>query len=64
LERRDRVTNVVAATVGTLLTPDAIGAEVRQIEPPTERETGRTPAEAGELAAVMPAAHSFGRRGR
>jgi hypothetical protein len=55
---------VVAATVGTLLTPDAIGAEVRQIEPPTERETGRTPAEAGELAAVMPAAHSFGRRGR
>jgi len=41
------------------------------IEPPVERETGRTadadpPSKqlAAELAAVAPAAHSFGRRGR
>jgi error-prone DNA polymerase len=67
LERREGVMNVVASTVRTLLTPDAIRAEVRQIEPPVDRETGRTPAapaDAAELAAVMPAAHSFGRRGR
>jgi error-prone DNA polymerase len=67
LERRERVTNVVASTVRALLTPDELQAEVRQIEPLAKRETGRTGAtsvEAGELAAVMPAAHSFGRRGR
>jgi error-prone DNA polymerase len=66
LERRQSVTNVVASTIRPLLTPDQPQAEIRHIEPSAERETGRPPsvAEAGELAAVAPAAHSFGRRGR
>jgi error-prone DNA polymerase len=71
LERRERVMNVVASAVRPLLVPDAVRADVRHIEPPTERETGRrargTPdagQDAADLAAVMPAAHSFGRRGR
>ena len=70
LERREGVTNVVASAVRALLTPDELRAEVRHIEPPAERETGRrsgsgaTALDAGELAAVMPPAHSFGRRGR
>lgn len=54
--------NVLADSVERLSVP-APGpvAEVRQIEPPAERETGR---EAGrEIAAVAPRAHSFGRRG-
>jgi error-prone DNA polymerase len=68
LERRERVMNVVASSVQPLLTPDEVQAEVRHIEPSAERETGRAGndarAPAGDLAAVMPAAHSFGRRGR
>jgi error-prone DNA polymerase len=74
LERRAGVVNVVASAVRPLATPDQPRATVRQIEPPTERETGRradgqrSTAAAGtraaELAAVAPAAHSFGRRGR
>ncbi|HEY7150261.1 MAG TPA: error-prone DNA polymerase [Solirubrobacterales bacterium] len=71
LERRDRVMNVVASSIRPLLVPDGVAADVRHIEPPVERETGRRvdgardPAqEAADLAAVMPAAHSFGRRGR
>jgi error-prone DNA polymerase len=74
LERRAGVVNVVASAVCPLATPDQPRADVRQIEPPTERETGRRAggersaaaagARAAELAAVAPAAHSFGRRGR
>jgi error-prone DNA polymerase len=72
LERRAGVVNVVASAVRPLATPDQPDAEVRQIEPPVERETGRrvagerssAEARAAELAAVAPAAHSFGRRGR
>ncbi|MGH2965815.1 MAG: DNA polymerase III subunit alpha [Solirubrobacterales bacterium] len=71
LERRERVMNVVASAVRPLLVPDGLGAEVRHIEPPAERETGRRAdgardpgQDAADLAAVMPAAHSFGRRGR
>ena len=72
LERRAGVVNVVASTVRPLATPDQPRAEVRQIEPSAERETGRpaggeqsaADARAAELAAVAPAAHSFGRRGR
>ena len=71
LERREGVTNVVASAVRALLTPDELHAEVKHIEPAAERETGRASGsaavsalDAGELAAVMPAAHSFGRRGR
>jgi hypothetical protein len=42
---------------------------VKTIEPPIGRETGRDPAWsrqaiAADLGAVLPAAHSFGRRGR
>ena len=71
LERRERVMNVVASAVRPLLAPDGLRAEVRHIEPPAERETGRRAdgardpgQDAADLAAVMPAAHSFGRRGR
>jgi error-prone DNA polymerase len=72
LERRERVINVVARAVHPLATPDQLASKVRQIEPPVERETrrrGRDRAvgadpQTAELAAVAPAAHSFGRRGR
>ena len=61
LERREGVINVVATAVERLERPDAPVAEVRSIEPPADRETGRT---LSDLDAVLPAAHSFGRRGR
>jgi error-prone DNA polymerase len=72
LERREGVMNVVARAIHPLATPDQPASKVRQIEPPVERETGRhgRDTEVGadprtaELAAVAPAAHSFGRRGR
>jgi error-prone DNA polymerase len=72
LERRDDVMNVVARAVHPLSTPDQPASKVRQIEPPVERETGRHGRDSvvvadprtAELAAVAPAAHSFGRRGR
>jgi error-prone DNA polymerase len=68
LERRDGTTNVVAGSLAPVSRPDLPVADVRHIEQPVERETGR---DAGvehdaisDLAAAMPAAHSFGRRGR
>jgi error-prone DNA polymerase len=79
LERhRTGVLNVVASVVRPLATPDQPRAEVRHIEPPAERETGKvadgaaaegragglTAEQATELATVAPAAHSFGRRAR
>ncbi len=77
LERRDGVINVVAERLHELQRPDLPLAEVRAIEPPVERETGRGPghhaephrlaageAEVADLSAVLPAAHNFGRRGR
>ncbi len=72
LERRAGVVNVVASAVRPLATPDQPPADVREIEPPAEREAGRqatgersaADARAADLAAVAPAAHSFGRRGR
>ncbi len=76
LERREGVTNVVVSRLEALATPDMPAAPVRHIEPPAERETGRSPdhedaaprrvAAAGgavELEAVAPKPHSFGRRG-
>ena len=63
LERRQGATNVVVARMAVLERPDLPQAEVRTIEPPPERETGRE-AVVAELRAVAPAAHSFGRRGR
>jgi error-prone DNA polymerase len=75
LERREGVINVVAESVEALATPDLKAAEVRPIEPAVARETGRprsapeeegaaaAGARAGQIAAVAPRAHSFGRRG-
>jgi error-prone DNA polymerase len=64
LERHQDVINVVADSVERLAVPDHTAAVIRHIEPHAERETGRDGAVAErELAAVAPAAHSFGRRG-
>jgi error-prone DNA polymerase len=63
LERRDGVINVVAERLSELQRPDLPLADVRPIEPPVERETGKS-ADVAELGSVLPAAHSFGRRGR
>ncbi len=66
LERRQGATNVVVSRLSRLERPDLPLAEVRTIEPPFSRETGRERADwepiPEELAAVAPAAHSFGRR--
>ncbi len=62
LERREDVVNVVAASVTPISAPSPANAQVRQIEPPARRETGRG-GSAEELEAVAPRAHSFGRRG-
>jgi error-prone DNA polymerase len=64
VERRDEVMNVVAAAIRPLPVPDRVAADVKHIEPPVERETGRNGRDAADLEAVMPAAHSFGRRSR
>jgi error-prone DNA polymerase len=77
LERRGPNMNVVADGVRHLERPELPLAEVRPIEPPSSRETGRPDprreerrqaaargAEMADLDAVLPAAHSFGRRGR
>ncbi len=66
LERREGVINVVVSRLEALATPDMPPAEVKHIEPPVERETGRSGRDVGrvvELEAVAPPAHSFGRRG-
>jgi error-prone DNA polymerase len=70
LEKRGGTINVVVETLRKIERPDLPHARVRHIEPPVGRETGREedvrPAAAtgADLRAVMPAAHSFGRRGR
>jgi len=56
LERREGVTNVLVGEVRRLDRGDLPSAEVRHIEP---RRTWST--EAGDLAAALPAANSFGR---
>jgi DNA polymerase III alpha subunit len=61
LERREGVVNVVASAVDGIERPDAPLADVHTIEPSPARGTGRA---IGDLDAVLPAAHSFGRRGR
>ena len=74
LERRDGVINLLADRVDRLDAPAPTDAEVRHIEPPADRELGRDTGDSyaaaragrvpeGELAAVAPRAHSFGRRG-
>jgi hypothetical protein len=80
LERRQGAINVVVSSLRALQRPDMPLAEVRHIEPPTSRETGKAEGDTGvsrldelreareravsELRAVAPVAHSFGRRGR
>jgi error-prone DNA polymerase len=63
LERREGTTNVVVSSVERLRRPELPPTQVRQIAPPIPRGTGRGEAMA-ELEAALPAAHSFGRRGR
>jgi error-prone DNA polymerase len=68
VERREGVQNLVAASIEPLSRPDLPAAEVRQIEPPPGRETGRdadprSKPSLADVGAVLPAAHSFGRRG-
>jgi error-prone DNA polymerase len=66
LEHRQGAINVVVSRLERLERSDLPLAEVRTIEPPFSRETGRTRGDwepiPEELAAVAPAAHSFGRR--
>jgi error-prone DNA polymerase len=72
LEHREGVMNVVVHEVARLDRADLPGAEVRHIEPrriwSSEAGLPEAPAEVddevGELRAVAPAGHSFGRRGR
>jgi error-prone DNA polymerase len=75
LERRDANMNIVVDGLWRLERPDLPLADVRTIEPPVERETGREREEEpgeqlamavgfADLGAVMPPPHSFGRRGR
>jgi hypothetical protein len=68
---------VVASSVSALARPDLPLADVKHIEPPSSRETGRPAghdsdedqrlvvggSSLADLAAVAPNPHSFGRRG-
>jgi error-prone DNA polymerase len=69
LERREGVTNVLVSEVSRLERPDLPRAEVRHIEPrvawSTDEAEPAHAAAAGQahLRTVLPAAHSFGRRG-
>ena len=70
LEKRAGVVNVVVDEIHALERPDLPRADVKHIEPPVGRETGRDPerdraaaAAAGDLRSVLPSPHSFGRRG-
>jgi error-prone DNA polymerase len=60
LERREGVTNILVSSVRRLERPDLPVGEVRHIEP---RRVWSNDEDAGNLRAVVPAAHSFGRRG-
>jgi len=70
LERRLGTTNVIVDEITGIERPDLPLADVKHIEPPAGRETGRPEepalpaAAAGDLRAVLPAPHSFGARGR
>src|SRR4051812_50018822 len=60
LERREGTTNVLCSSVRRLDRPDMPLGEVRHIEP---RRAWSNDEDAGDLRSVVPAAHSFGRRG-
>jgi len=61
LERRDGTVNVVVDAVHRLERPDLPKGEVRHIEP---TRVWSSEAGEGDLRAVAPAGHAFGRRGR
>ena len=65
LERREGTTNIVVSSLDRLERPDLPLGEVRHIEPRrawSNDESGDALRD-GDLRAVVPAAHSFGRRG-
>jgi error-prone DNA polymerase len=76
LERREGTINLVVERIRALVRSDLPRATVKRIDPPVGRETGReeelaaaagagrSAAPAGDLRAVAPIPHSFGRRGR
>jgi len=73
LERREGVINVLVSELWRIERPDLPQAVVKHIEPPVPGETGRpredrservAVAAGGDLRAVLPTPHSFGRRGR
>jgi error-prone DNA polymerase len=72
LERREGVINVLVSELWRLERPDLPRAVVKHLEPPVPGETGRerpqpreqVAAAGGDLRAVLPTPHSFGRRGR
>ena len=59
LEHREGVTNVLVSRLSRLDRPDLPLGEIRHIEP---RRVWSTDEDVGDLRAVLPAAHSFGRR--
>ena len=62
LEHRDGTTNVLVDSIERLERPDLPVAKVTHIEP--RRKWSTETAEEADLRAVVPAGHSFGRRGR
>jgi error-prone DNA polymerase len=62
LERREGTTNVLVDRIERLERPDLPAAQVTHIEP--RRKWSSETAEEADLRAVVPAGHSFGRRGR
>ena len=61
LERRDANMNVVVDRLGRLDRPDLPLADVRPIEPPVQRETGRVEREGADTPpAELPAAAAAG----
>ena len=68
LEQRDGTTNVLVDHIERLERPDLPVAKVKHIEPrrvwSSEAGEGLPGAEEADLRAVVPAGHSFGRRGR
>jgi error-prone DNA polymerase len=65
LERREGVTNILVSSVQRLERPDLPVGEVRHIEPRRvwSNDDSGDALRDGNLRAVVPAAHSFGRRG-
>jgi error-prone DNA polymerase len=67
LERREGVTNVVVDRLEALKREEVVAARPRSTEPAQGREVGelgeRRARAAAELAAALPAPHSWGRRG-